>query len=85
MEQPDRRARRQALIEALREKQIAGAELDDFDEEPLSTDDPLRFLENVVLTPRLGYVVRERLQLQFYSETTENVLGLSQRHADSPS
>ena len=40
-----------ALIVALQEGQIAGAGLDVFEEEPLSSDSPLMEMENVVLTP----------------------------------
>jgi 26S proteasome regulatory subunit N2 len=45
-----------ALIQALREKKISGAGLDVFDIEPLPLDHPLRKLENVTLTPHMGYV-----------------------------
>jgi D-3-phosphoglycerate dehydrogenase len=45
-----------ALLAALRDKKIAGAGLDVFDVEPLPTDHPLRKLDNIVLTPHLGYV-----------------------------
>lgn len=41
----------EALIEALREKRIAGAGLDVFHKEPISPDNPLLGLENVVLSP----------------------------------
>lgn len=41
----------EALIEALREKRIAGAGLDVYHKEPPSTDNPLLKLENVVLSP----------------------------------
>ncbi len=43
-----------ALVEALREKKIAGAALDVFDEEPLSAEHPLLSLDNVTLTPHLA-------------------------------
>ena len=45
-----------ALLAASREKRIAGAGLDVFDIEPLPIDHPFRTLDNVVLTPHLGYV-----------------------------
>ncbi|HEY0526997.1 MAG TPA: D-2-hydroxyacid dehydrogenase family protein, partial [Stellaceae bacterium] len=48
-----------ALIEALRDQHIGGAGLDVFDQEPLPADHPLRSLDNVVLTPHLGYVSQE--------------------------
>jgi D-3-phosphoglycerate dehydrogenase / 2-oxoglutarate reductase len=44
------------LIPALREKKIAGAVLDVFEQEPLPHDHPLRGLENVVLTPHAAGV-----------------------------
>lgn len=40
-----------ALVEALRRKQIAGAALDVFEEEPLRPDHPLIGLDNVLLAP----------------------------------
>lgn len=39
------------LIEALREQKIAGAGLDVFEKEPLSTESPLWDFENVIITP----------------------------------
>jgi glyoxylate reductase len=43
-----------ALYTALREKWIAGAGLDVFEEEPIRPDNPLLALDNVVLTPHLA-------------------------------
>jgi phosphoglycerate dehydrogenase-like enzyme len=54
-----------AMLTALREKKIAGAGLDVFDIEPLPTDHPLRKLDNVVLTPHLGYVSVQNYQAYF--------------------
>jgi phosphoglycerate dehydrogenase-like enzyme len=48
-----------ALIKALREGWIAGAGLDVFEEEPLSSDSPLYDLENVILSPHVaGFTLR---------------------------
>jgi phosphoglycerate dehydrogenase-like enzyme len=51
-----------ALIAALRDQRIAGAGLDVFDIEPLPADHPLRRLDNVVLSPHLGYVTAENFR-----------------------
>lgn len=61
-----------ALIHALRHSVIAGAGLDVFDQEPLPADHPLRRLENVVLTPHLGYVTAENYRLA-YGEAVEDI------------
>jgi phosphoglycerate dehydrogenase-like enzyme len=54
-----------ALLAALRGKAIAGAGLDVFDVEPLPTDHPLRKMDNVVLTPHLGYVAMQNYRAYF--------------------
>jgi D-3-phosphoglycerate dehydrogenase len=50
------------LVRALKEKRIAGAALDVFEQEPLAADHPLRSLDNVVLTPHLGASTAEAQQ-----------------------
>lgn len=63
----------QALIAALREGRVAGAGLDVFDAEPVSASHPFCTMDNVVLTPHLGYVTKE-LMTAFYMESVEAVL-----------
>jgi phosphoglycerate dehydrogenase-like enzyme len=48
-----------ALVEALRGGHLAGAGLDVFDREPLPADHPFRVLDNVVVTPHIGYVTEQ--------------------------
>src|SRR5881227_3344938 len=48
-----------ALLEVLTQKKIAGAGIDVFSVEPLPVDHPFRKLDNIVLTPHLGYVTEE--------------------------
>jgi phosphoglycerate dehydrogenase-like enzyme len=60
------------LIAALRQGVIAGAGLDVFDREPPPPGHPLRQLENVTLTPHLGYVTRETLTA-WYGHSLEAV------------
>ena len=52
-----------ALIEALRSGHIGGAGLDVFDREPLPADHPFRSLDNVVVTPHVGYVTEEAFRI----------------------
>jgi phosphoglycerate dehydrogenase-like enzyme len=54
-----------ALLTVLRDKKIAGAGLDVFDVEPLPTDHALRKLDNVVLTPHLGYVATQNYRAYY--------------------
>ena len=50
-----------ALIEALREKRLGGAGLDVFSTEPLSETSELRTLPNVLLTPHIGWKIKDVL------------------------
>lgn len=61
-----------ALIEALRTRQIGGAGLDVFWHEPLPKSHPLCGLDNVVLTPHLGYATSENLTA-FYGGVLDNI------------
>ena len=48
-----------ALVKALEERRIAGAGLDVFEREPLPAGHPFTTLDNVVLTPHLGWPTDE--------------------------
>jgi phosphoglycerate dehydrogenase-like enzyme len=61
-----------ALLEALHAGRIR-AGLDVYDREPLAPDHPLRTAPNCVLTPHVGYVVRE-VMADFYRQSIENAL-----------
>jgi phosphoglycerate dehydrogenase-like enzyme len=54
-----------ALLTALQEQKIAGAGIDVFEIEPLPLPHPLRVLDNLVLTPHLGYVTEENYRHHF--------------------
>jgi phosphoglycerate dehydrogenase-like enzyme len=60
------------LVAALKEKKIAGAVIDVFDQEPLPLDHPFRSLPNVLATPHIGYVSRG-LYERFYQDTVANI------------
>jgi phosphoglycerate dehydrogenase-like enzyme len=62
----------QALIGALKNRQIAGAAVDVFDVEPLPPAHPFRTLDNVLATPHIGYVSRG-LYKTFYEDTVSNI------------
>ena len=61
-----------ALLRSLQAGKIVAA-LDVYDREPLPAEHPFRQLPNVVMTPHLGYVVREGMQV-FYAQLIENAL-----------
>jgi D-3-phosphoglycerate dehydrogenase len=58
----------------LRERKIAGAGLDTYSVEPLPVDHPLRKLDNVVITPHLGYVTEQGYRA-FYKGMVEDIIG----------
>jgi phosphoglycerate dehydrogenase-like enzyme len=62
----------QALIGALKNKQIAGAAIDVFETEPLPASHPFRTLGNVLATPHIGYV-SQGLYRTFYEDTVSNI------------
>jgi len=61
-----------ALLETLRQKKIAGAAIDVFSVEPLPVDHPFRKLDNLVLTPHLGYVTEESFH-NHYRQMVEGI------------
>ena len=78
-----------ALIEALREKRLAGAGLDVFATEPLPSTSELRTLPNVLLTPHVGWKVRDVLH-EFIEIAADQLnawltTGLSKTEALNPS
>lgn len=62
-----------ALLKALQEKKIAGAAIDVYGVEPLPTDHPIRKLDNVLLTPHIGYVTVETLS-KMYQDAVEDIV-----------
>lgn len=61
-----------ALLSLLGQRKIAGAGLDVFDVEPLPVSHPLRGLDNVVLTPHLGYVSQEGYTV-YYTQMVDDI------------
>ncbi len=61
-----------ALVEALNHRQIAGAGLDVFDNEPLPDNHPYRHLPNVLATPHLGYVTDDNYGI-YFNEAIEDI------------
>jgi phosphoglycerate dehydrogenase-like enzyme len=54
-----------ALLETLKARKIAGAAVDVFSVEPLPVDHPFRKLDNLVLTPHLGYTTEETFRAHY--------------------
>jgi D-3-phosphoglycerate dehydrogenase len=61
-----------ALIAALQNRSIAGAGLDVFDVEPLPLDHPFRRMDNVVITPHLGYVSEQNYR-KYFPDVVEDI------------
>jgi phosphoglycerate dehydrogenase-like enzyme len=59
-----------ALVAALRQRRIGGAGLDVYDVEPLPADHPFTRLDNVVLTPHIGWGVGTNYALMVENLTT---------------
>lgn len=62
------------LIDALRARRIRGAGLDVYDQEPLPAGHPLTLLGNTVLTPHLGYVTENCMDI-FYRDIVDDIVG----------
>ena len=61
-----------ALLQTLQARKIAGAAVDVFSVEPLPTDHPFRKLDNMVLTPHLGYFTEEGFRAH-YAQMVEGI------------
>jgi phosphoglycerate dehydrogenase-like enzyme len=61
------------LLRVLREKRIAGAAIDVYEVEPLPANDEIRELDNVLLTPHLGYVTEENFA-KMYQDAVEDIV-----------
>jgi D-3-phosphoglycerate dehydrogenase len=61
-----------ALLETLKARKIAGAGIDVFSVEPLPVDHPFRKLDNLVLTPHLGYTTEEGFR-SHYGQMVEGI------------
>lgn len=61
-----------ALLDCLRRGGIATAALDVFDVEPLPPGHPYRTLPNVMVTPHIGYVIREQYEI-FFRDAVEDI------------
>ena len=59
------------LLKILKTRNIHAA-LDVYEREPLPADHPLRTMENVTLSPHLGYVHEDNYRI-FYRDTVDNV------------
>jgi D-3-phosphoglycerate dehydrogenase len=63
-----------ALLDTLQQRKIAGAGIDVFSVEPLPVDHPFRKLDNMVLTPHLGYVSQDAFRAH-YGQMVDGISG----------
>jgi phosphoglycerate dehydrogenase-like enzyme len=63
-----------ALLDTLQQRKIAGAGIDVFSVEPLPVDHPFRKLDNMVITPHLGYATEENFR-GHYTQMVEGIDG----------
>lgn len=61
------------LIEALNNKQIAGAALDVLEKEPISSNHPFMKMENVVMTPHSAWYTEESMK-ELRTKTVQNII-----------
>jgi phosphoglycerate dehydrogenase-like enzyme len=61
-----------AIEAVLKGKKIAGAAIDVYTVEPLPIEHPFRYLDNIVITPHLGYVTAENYK-RFYGHMVEDI------------
>lgn len=61
-----------ALVAALKEGRIAGAGIDVYAKEPVGPEEPLLGLDNVSLTPHLGYATEENFRV-YYQDAVEDL------------
>lgn len=60
-----------ALTNAIKQNKIAGAGIDVFEEEPIKKDNPLLFLNNIIVTPHMGASTKESLTLMAIGASKE--------------
>jgi D-3-phosphoglycerate dehydrogenase len=76
-----------ALVQALQQRQIAGAGLDVFHQEPIKSDHPLFKMDNVILTPHFAYLTREadaRLDRDTLAAALAILQGQRPQHVKNP-